>query len=217
LRYNSNAVEWRNDLFDLWKEFKRVRFHYSIDANGERNDYIRYPSKWKHQEDVFWKLDETSDNVEVTTATTIMLLNIGYIPEFVKWKVSQGFKKINRWPLGAGGINMHFAYWPPQLNVKVLPKDIKEKITNKFEKEFYPWCEHNWQSFTGVKEEGIDYKTWKEAVYGIKRFNGLISFMNAEDWSQRLPETKEYLSLVNKTRNWDTKFLTNFSLLADII
>jgi len=217
LRYNSNAVEWRNDLFDLWKEFKRVRFHYSIDANGERNDYIRYPSKWKHQEDVFWKLDETSDNVEVTTATTIMLLNIGYIPEFVKWKVSQGFKKINRWPLGAGGINMHFAYWPPQLNVKVLPKDIKEKITNKFEKEFYPWCEDNWQSFTGVKEEGIDYKTWKEADYGVKRFNGLISFMNAEDWSQRLPETKEYLSLVNKTRNWNGKFVKNFPLLENII
>jgi len=217
LRYNSNAVEWRDDLFDLWKEFKRVRFHYSIDANGERNNYIRYPSDWKHQEEVFWKLDETTDNVEVTTATTIMLLNIGYIPEFVQWKVTQGFKKINCWPLGAGGINMHFAYWPPQLNVKVLPKDIKEKITNKYEHEFYPWCRENWQLFTGVKESGIDYNTWNEAVYGIKRYKGLISFMNAEDWSQRLPETKEYLSLVNKTRNWDAKFCINFPLLADII
>ena len=44
LRYNSNAVEWRDDLFDLWAEFKRVRFHYSIDAHGEHNDYIRYPN-----------------------------------------------------------------------------------------------------------------------------------------------------------------------------
>ena len=26
LRYNSNGVEWRDDLFDLWAEFKRVRF-----------------------------------------------------------------------------------------------------------------------------------------------------------------------------------------------
>ena len=26
LRYNSNAVEWRDDLFDLWVQFKRVRF-----------------------------------------------------------------------------------------------------------------------------------------------------------------------------------------------
>ena len=60
LRYNSNAVEWRDDLFDLWAEFKRVRFHYSIDAYGRQNDYIRYPTNWKHQEDVFWKLDNTA-------------------------------------------------------------------------------------------------------------------------------------------------------------
>ena len=121
LRYNSNAVEWRDDLFDLWAEFKRVRFHYSIDAYGKQNDYIRYPSVWEHQEEVFWKLDATAPQVEITTATTIMALNIAYIPEFVQWKVNQGFKKISKWPLGAGGINMHFAYWPPQLNVKVLP------------------------------------------------------------------------------------------------
>ena len=63
-----------------------------------------------------------------------MALNIPYIPEFVKWKVSQGFKKINKFPLGAGGVNMHFAYWPPQLNVKVLPSDVKKQITEKFRK-----------------------------------------------------------------------------------
>jgi hypothetical protein len=47
LRYNSNGVEWRDDLFDLWKEFKSVRFHYSIDSIKEMNDYIRYPSEWR--------------------------------------------------------------------------------------------------------------------------------------------------------------------------
>ena len=52
---------------------------------------------------MFWKLDNTAPQVEVTTATTIMALNIGYIPEFVKWKVQQGFKKINKWSWGGGG------------------------------------------------------------------------------------------------------------------
>lgn len=216
LRYNSNAVEWRDDLFDLWNEFKRVRFHYSIDAYGEQNDYIRYPSSWKHQEEVFWKLDQTSSNVEVTTATTVMLLNIGYIPEFVKWKVNAGFKKICPWPFGAGGINMHFAYWPPQLNVKVLPTEIKKKITNKYEHEFYPWIEENWFKFTGVKEAGIDKETFLSANYGIKRFNGIINFMNSEDWSARLPETKEYLTLINAQRGWNDKFFKTFPLLTDI-
>lgn len=217
LRYNSNAVEWRDDLFDLWAEFKRVRFHYSIDAAGEHNDYIRYPSQWEHQEEVFHKLDNTSPQVEVTTATTIMALNIGYIPEFIQWKVNQGFKKINKWPLGAGGVNMHFAYWPPQLNVKVLPQHIKKKITDKYENEFYPWVDENWERFTGVKEAGVTKEQFLQAPYGLKRYKGIINFMNAEDWSARLPETKEYLQLINKQRGWETKFGEVFPLLQEIV
>ena len=100
LRYNSNAVEWRDDLFDLWNEFKRVRFHYSLDAYGEQNNYIRYPSEWNHQVEQMWKLDQTSDKIELTSATTIMALNVAYIPEFVKWKTMEGFNKWNKWPLG---------------------------------------------------------------------------------------------------------------------
>jgi MoaA/NifB/PqqE/SkfB family radical SAM enzyme len=217
LRYNSNAVEWRDDLFDLWKEFKRVRFHYSIDAFGEQNDYIRYPSNWKHQEEVFWKLDNTAPQVEVTTATTLMALNIGTIPEFTKWKVEQEFKKINRWPLGAGGINMHFAYWPPQLNVKVLPASVKKIITEKYENEFYPWIDENWNKFTGVAEDNISKEKFLDNPYGIKRFKGIINFMNSEDWSQRLPETKEYINLVNAQRGWGNKFLQVFPLFEEIM
>ena len=56
LRYNSNAVEWRDDLFDLWDEFKRVRFHYSIDALGEQNDYtdIRPMEKTRRSIHIRW-------------------------------------------------------------------------------------------------------------------------------------------------------------------
>ena len=32
IRYNSNGVEWRDDLLELWKHFKLVRFHYSVDS-----------------------------------------------------------------------------------------------------------------------------------------------------------------------------------------
>jgi hypothetical protein len=216
LRYNSNAVEWRDDLFELWSHFKRVRFHYSIDADNERNDYIRYPSQWAHQERVFDILDNTPDNVEVTTATTIMALNIAYIPEFIKWKVQKGYKKINKWPLGAGGINMHFAYWPPQLNVKVLPQEVKDQIEQKYE-EFYEWVEDNWQLFTGVTEAGITKEEFLNAPYGIKRYKGIVKFMQAEDWSERLPETREWIQQINKQRGWEDKFLNAFPIFKDIL
>jgi len=146
-----------------------------------------------------------------------MALNIGYIPEFIQWKVEQGFRKWNKWPLGAGGINMHFAYWPPQLNVKVLPQDVKKEITDKYENHFYPWVKENWTKFTGVQEAGITQEQFLNAPYGLKRYQGLIKFMNAEDWSARLPETKEYLNLVNEQRGWTEKFPQVFPLLKGLV
>jgi hypothetical protein len=119
--------------------------------------------------------------------------------------------------LGAGGINMHFAYWPPQLNVKVLPAHVKQHITEKYTNEFYPWIEENWDKFTGVKENNISKEQFLENPYGVKRFKGIVNFMNSEDWSARLPETKEYLELINRQRGWDDKFLKVFPLFKDIL
>ena len=215
LRYNSNGVEWREDLFDLWKEFKLVRFHYSVDSIYEMNDYIRYPSKWNRTEEVFRILDnKTSDNVEVTVACAVQALNIYYIPDFIRWKLTQNFKKINMWPFGAGGINYHFVYHPPHLNVKVLPTWFKEECRRKYE-EFIPWWEENWK--LGIPEDQqtlVAYDQWRNASYGIDRLYGMLQFMESEDWSTRLPEMQEFLELCDKQRNLNWK--TIFPEMAEI-
>ena len=99
----------------------------------------------------------------------------------------------------------------------MLPAHIKKEITDKYENEFFPWMEENWQLFTGVEEAGITKEQWLNAPYGIKRFKGIIKFMNSEDWSARLPETKEYLNLVNERRGWTEKFTKVFPILKDIV
>lgn len=215
IRYNSNGVEWRDDLFDLWKHFKLVRFHYSIDSIEEMNDYIRYPSKWKRQKEVFHILDkETSNNVEITVACAVQALNIYYIPDLIKWKLEQNFNKINMWPFGAGGVNYHFVYHPPHLNVKILPKDFKEKCRKKYE-EFYPWWEANWEKGIPTWHKGkVTYEDWRTANYGIQRLEGMLQFMESEDWSIRLPEMKEFLELCDKQRN--TSWQEVFSDMKDI-
>ena len=215
LRYNSNGVEWREDLFDLWKEFKLVRFHYSVDSIHEMNSYIRYPSEWKRTEEVFHILDkETSNNVEVTVACAVQALNIYYIPDFIKWKLKQGFSKINMWPFGAGGINYHFVYHPPHLNVKVLPDWFKAEVRKKYEK-FYPWWEANWELGVPSWHKGkVDYEKWRSASYGIDRLEGMLKFMESEDWSIRLPELREFLSLCDRQRN--NSFSATFPEMKDI-
>ena len=212
IRYNSNGVEWREDLFELWSHFKLVRFHYSVDDFGSRNEYIRYPSKWTRTQEVFNILDtQTTDNVEVTVACAVNALNIYYLPEFMKWKLEQNFKKINMWPLGAGGINFHFVYWPAFLNVKVLPQEFKSQVAEKIE-EFIPWWTENYM--LGVRGKQIDQATFLKSDSGIKRLRGLIRFMQSEDWSQRLPEMKDYLDKLDQHRGTD--FYATFPALKDI-
>lgn len=215
IRYNSNGVEWREDLFELWSHFKIVRFHYSVDSIGAMNEYIRYPSKWERTQEVFRILDEqTTDNVEVTIACAVNALNIYYIPDFLKWKLSQNFKKVNMWPLGAGGINYHFVYWPAFLNVKVLPQWFKDECERKYE-EFIPWFEENWELCLSEKDRGkVSKERWSANSYGVKRLRGMISFMKSEDWSQRLPEMKDYLEKIDAHRG--ISFYDTFAEMKDI-
>lgn len=215
LRYNSNGVEWRDGLFDLWKHFKIVRFHYSVDNIYEKNEYIRYPSKWSRTEEVFKILDEqTPDNVVVTVACSISALNVYYIPDFMKWKLTRKFKKINMWPAAAGGLNFHFVYWPAFLNVKILPSWFKDKCEEKYE-DFIKWWSEHWHE--GIPEnlkKEITKEMWENNDYGIQRLRGIISFMKSEDWSNRLPETKDYLEKLDKHRN--TSFYETFIEMKDI-
>jgi hypothetical protein len=53
-----------------------------------------------------------------------------------------------------------------------------------------------------------------QAEYGIKRLNGILSFMESEDWSQRLPEMKEFLSLCDRQRG--ITFEETFPEMVDI-
>lgn len=192
LRYNSNGVELPERLFELWSHFERVRFHFSIDSVGEMNDYIRFPSRWDHIVSQMRRLDETPDSVEVTVACAVQVLNVFYLPEFIRWKLDQGFKKINAWPLGAGLINFHFVYHPAHLNVKVLPAEFKKQVRDKYE-EFIRYLSDR---FHGNEE-------FLTAPYGIARLRGIVQFMESEDWSRRMPELREYLMRMDNIRSTD--------------
>jgi hypothetical protein len=198
VRYNSNGLEWYPELFDLWKEFKNVIFHFSIDSYAEKNHFIRYPSPWRRVVHQLKQLDSyPHGNLRLTTATTITALNIFYLPEFITWKLSQEWKLLNKFPAGAGMIDLHLAYWPPQLNCKILPTWFKKETTQKYEK-FYIWLKDNWHKCNGVEE--LTFDEWKDLPYGIKRLEGLISFMNSEDWSERLPEMSEWCFKIAEKR-----------------
>jgi hypothetical protein len=204
LRYNSNGIELPDRLFTLWNQFRRVRFHFSLDSIQGMNSYIRYPSDWSTIEKHLRILDETPDHVEVTLACAVQMLNMYYLPEFIQWKIEQKFKKINAWPLGAGLINYHFVYHPAHLNVKVFPPEFKKKIRAKYE-TFFKWLLENYRN---------DAEFLKNP-YGIQRLEGMVRFMESEDWSNRLPQFREYINKMDQIRG--TSFAMTFPEMASLL
>jgi MoaA/NifB/PqqE/SkfB family radical SAM enzyme len=188
LRYNSNGVELPEKLFELWNHFKQVKFNFSIDAVGNRNDYIRYPSKWRDIVSNAQRLDDTPDNVVVNIACAVQLLNVMSLTDLVQWKASMNFKKINLPPYGAGLIGTHLVYLPSYLNVRVLPMHLKKEI----EKRIIYFCARNQYG-----EEFVNNP------YGKQRWLGLVQYMMAEDWSSKLPSTIEYLESCDQQRGTD--------------
>lgn len=184
LRYNSNGVDLPEKLFELWNHFKEVRFNVSIDAVGDKNDYIRYPSKWNSMLETLRRLDETPDNVIVNIACAVQLLNILYLPELAHWKISQNYKKIHNSVNSGGVTGMHLVCYPSYLNMRVLPKELKDLAVARAT-EFL-------DSYSNTQ--------FDNDMYGRKRWLGMINYIQAEDWSHKLPAAIEYLEINDSTR-----------------
>lgn len=198
LRYNSNGTDISDRLLTLWAHFKEVKFNFSIDAVGKKNDYIRYPSDWDSLVANMHKLDNTDDNVTVNMACAVQLLNVGSLVELAEWKLNQNFKKINNAPYGAGVIGLHLVYLPSYLNVRALPKDVKQTVAESISIFANTYNTH-------------EFETNK---YGRERWLGLVDYMNSEDWSHKLPSAIQYLDICDRTRNLN--FRETFKELKDL-
>ena len=201
IRYNTNGLLVDDEIIELWKKFKKVKVGFSIDAVGDRNYYIRYPSDWSTIERNLHKLDNTPDNIQVSIATAIQILNIKHLADFAKWKITQNFKKINLEntvggiQAGGGIINMHLLYIPTFLSIRLLPQADKEEVRKSFA-DLANWIHENYRQ---------DEDFWKLNPYGWKRWQAILDFMDAEDHSSQLPAFNEYISRLDELRGTDFK------------
>lgn len=200
LRYNSNGIFVNEDIVNVWSQFKQVRYAFSIDAILEKNSYIRYPTDWADIERSLWLMDNTPDNIHCAIACAVQIFNIKHIIDFAKWKLSQGFKKINKFSLdgfetGGGIINLHLLYIPTFLSARILPQADKDEIAQQFA-EFKQWLWDNYRQ---------DDNFWKDNAYGWQRWEAILRFVMAEDHSRLLPDFKEYVDNLDSIRGLDAK------------
>ncbi len=211
VRYNTNGLLIDEEIIEIWQRFKLIKVGFSIDAVDQKNHYIRFPSEWDTVVKNLHRLDNTPDNIQVSIATAIQILNIKHLPDFARWKITQNFRKINFQNImegmeaGGGIFNMHLLYIPTWLSIKVLPSKDKDDVRKAFG-EFATWLHENYR-------QDEDY--WKKNPYGWKRWQAVLDFMDSEDHSDQLPAFKEYIEKLDNLRK--TNFQETFPELSHLL
>ena len=117
------------DIFDYIPEFKECQINISIEGWGERNQYLRYPSKW----DVIYKNAEryaSLPNTKVLFVSTINALNIGYL-----WEITHGLHELmDKYPDKFYQLSTGSLVWGAgeKYVITTIPPEIREEYINSY-------------------------------------------------------------------------------------
>ena len=162
---NLSTLKYKQiDLFDIWKKFNKVQIYASLDASGERAEYLRKGTVWKNIVENRKKI-ATLPGVQFYITPTISLFNVWHFPDFYKEWVGQGL-------LDPSNIRLNILTHPPRQQANVLKN--KHRIIDKWN-ELIQWLNLI-----------IEDDNTKNNV--AQQFYSVINFLNTE------PDTKFKLS-----------------------
>lgn len=93
LLIRTNANNWPSKMHELMKQFK-TKISISIDAHGNENEYIRWPSKWDKTERNVSKI-LSLPNTQVKLNPTVAAYNVHLLPKLYDWAVDIGIQRYN--------------------------------------------------------------------------------------------------------------------------
>lgn len=133
LTYITNGTMFPDPLIiEQWKRMQSpVVIRLSIDAIGDRFDYLRYPAKWTDVEQNALRY-MALENVSVNVEHTVSIFNILYLPESLKWCVHHKIEK------------PFFTFVVPDaiigtklFDCRSLPPHAKDEISKKLSHSFF--------------------------------------------------------------------------------
>jgi organic radical activating enzyme len=126
LEYSINVTVLPDYIFNLFSNFKIVKLCASVDGTADVNHAIRYPTPWKVVEKNLDILDSTPANITVFTSTTVSILNLENIVDWMLWLKNKNFKKINKDTFA--GVVSHPVMNPKYLNIGLLSEDQRNRM-----------------------------------------------------------------------------------------
>ena len=169
LVYNTNFSEMAykdQNVLEVWKDFKKVAVGASLDASGDKAEYMRKGTVWSQTCKNRELMIKECPHVDFYISPTVSIFNAMHVSQFhLEW-MELGL-------LGASDININILQGPNYYRIDCLPHNLKERT----------------QSVVKAHINYIDEKDkLRRAVTG---FESMITFMNAQDNTKHLGKFHE--------------------------
>jgi molybdenum cofactor biosynthesis enzyme MoaA len=174
LKYNTNLTNIPKKMIDYWENFKRIQINASIDAYGDLNRYIRYPTAWASVEKNIGQFVSMT-NIEVQLHCTVQTYNILYLNELFNWMLRYPTVKLY----------LNILNHPRSMNIRVLPAELKKLAEEKLQ---------SYLDLPKVKQT-IKYMNDKDDSEFLKEFFDYtitLDEMRNQDFFKLVPEFKKY-------------------------
>jgi hypothetical protein len=135
LVYNTNgSYKPTEEIVNLWKKFKSVLIHVSVDGIDDHFNYLRWPLQWNQVKDnMKFMLELTDVNLTLGISYAVTPFSLFYHDRYVEW-ANDFFKPYKntsisayfKFPFRTGGV----------INMSCMPKSLANSITRKYFK--YP-------------------------------------------------------------------------------
>jgi len=129
LIYNTNFTHVKlkdRSVFDYWKRFDSVAVGASLDAMGDRAEYIRKGTKWNTVEENRKQMMQTCPDVDFYISPTLSIMNALHLPDFHRDWVEKGFIKPQ-------DLNVNILQDPAYYRIDIAGAELKEQIKSKFD------------------------------------------------------------------------------------
>jgi sulfatase maturation enzyme AslB (radical SAM superfamily) len=125
LKYNTNCTNLPNKLVEYWQKFKKIKINASVDAYGDLNRYIRYPTGWGLVEKNLTKFIELeqASKINLQLHCTVQIYNILNLNQLFDFLAEKGITDIY----------LNILNHPKYLNIRVLPQNLKDLVRQRLE------------------------------------------------------------------------------------
>ncbi len=131
LLYNTNMTKLnynRHDLVEYWKQFRNVVLGASIDAMGERAEFIRNGVKWSAIEKNLKTLSDTIQehrHINIHIAPTVSIMNVHSLTDMHRYFVE------NKYVPDVNAVVLNMLLGPSYYEIRNLSDKLKDEVKEK--------------------------------------------------------------------------------------